>query len=100
MVFVEIEQKYRLKDPAKVRVLLKKLGAKKIAGGTETNEFFDREAPELGVEPLSAKEVKSYYREDALIWKLYLSMRKTDRFLKTRLSRKGYPYILPGKIKR
>jgi hypothetical protein len=66
----------------------------------ETNEFFDREAPELGVEPLSAKEVKSYYREDALIWKLYLSMRKTDRFLKTRLSRKGYPYILPGKIKR
>ena len=42
MSFVEIEQKYRLKDPAKVRVLLRKLGAKKVAGGIETNEFFDR----------------------------------------------------------
>ena len=38
----EIEQKYRLKDPAKVRAVLKKMGARKIAGGSETNEFFDR----------------------------------------------------------
>lgn len=66
----------------------------------EANDFFENEAPQLGVEPLSEKEVRSYYREDAIIWRLYLSMRKADRFLKTRLSRKGYPYILPGKIKR
>lgn len=64
------------------------------------NEFLAGEAADLGVEPLSVKGVKSYYREDALIWTLYLSMRKTDRFLRTRLLRKGYPYILPGKIKR
>lgn len=42
MSFFEIEQKYRLKDPAKVRRTLKKIGALKIAGGIETNEFFDR----------------------------------------------------------
>lgn len=42
MGFFEIEQKYRLKDPAKVRAILRKLGARKIAGGSETNEFFDR----------------------------------------------------------
>lgn len=66
----------------------------------EANNFFDSEAPELAVEPLNEKEIRSYYRQDALIWKLYLSMRKTDRFMRTRLSRRGYPYILPGKIKR
>ncbi|MHB8896562.1 MAG: DUF6206 family protein [Candidatus Geothermincolia bacterium] len=65
-----------------------------------TNDFFENEVPELGIEPITAAEVKSYYREDAIIWRLYLSMRRTDRFLRTRLARKGYPYILPGKIKR
>ncbi|MBU9888894.1 MAG: class IV adenylate cyclase [Candidatus Omnitrophica bacterium] len=42
MKFLEIEQKYRLKDPRKVRALLKKAGAKKIRQGTEFNEFFDK----------------------------------------------------------
>jgi hypothetical protein len=64
------------------------------------NEFFDGEAKALDVAPLTEKEIKSYYREDAMIWRLYLAMRKTDRFLTTRVMRKGYPYILPGKIKR
>ncbi len=42
MEFFEIEQKYRLKNPAKVRAFLRKFGARKIAGGSETNEFFDQ----------------------------------------------------------
>ena len=43
MKLFEIEQKYRVKDPKAVRVLLKKFGAQKIAGGPEKNEFFDRQ---------------------------------------------------------
>lgn len=39
----EIEQKYRVKNPMQIRAILKELGAKKIAGGSETNEFFDRQ---------------------------------------------------------
>jgi len=66
----------------------------------EANDFFETEARGLGVEPITMKQVKSYYREDALIWTLYLSMRKVDRFLRTRIMRKEYPYILPGRIKR
>ena len=66
----------------------------------EANDFFSKEAAGLEVAPLTEKEVRSYYREDALIWRLYLGMRKVDRFLQTRVMRKGYPYILPGKIKR
>jgi predicted adenylyl cyclase CyaB len=43
MPFFETEQKYRLKDPAKARKLLGKLGARKIASGLESNEFYDRD---------------------------------------------------------
>ncbi len=64
------------------------------------NDFFANEARELEIKPITFKEVKSYYREDALIWSTYLSMRKLDRFLHTRILRRDYPYILPGKIKR
>jgi Family of unknown function (DUF6206) len=64
------------------------------------NDFLANEAAGLKVEPISEKEVHSYYREDAVIWRLYLSARRIDRFLKTRLLRRDYPYILPGKIKR
>ncbi len=39
----EVEQKYRVQDPKAIRVLLKKIGARKISGGAESNEFFDRE---------------------------------------------------------
>lgn len=39
----EVEQKYRIKDPKAIRALLKKIGAGKISGGFESNEFFDRE---------------------------------------------------------
>ena len=42
MAFLEIEQKYRLKSPAKVRALLKKLKAKKVLSGDESNEFYDK----------------------------------------------------------
>jgi hypothetical protein len=72
-----------------------------IGGLVETaNSFFTGEAADLGVAPLTEKEIRSYYREDALIWRLYLGMRRFDRFLRTRVARKGYRYILPGKIKR
>jgi predicted adenylyl cyclase CyaB len=43
MKLFEVEQKYRVKEPKAIRALLRDLGAKKIAGGVETNEFFDRD---------------------------------------------------------
>ena len=42
MGFFEIEQKYRLKDPAKLRAILRKIGAKRVASGVEINEFYDK----------------------------------------------------------
>lgn len=49
---------------------------------------------------LAAKEVEKYYREDKLIWSLFLAFRKIDRWLKTSVFRKRYEFILPDKINR
>jgi hypothetical protein len=64
------------------------------------NRFFADEAADLGLQPIDEQQVRSYYREDALIWSLYLSMRKVDRFIRRRLLRRDYPYILPERVKR
>lgn len=69
-------------------------------GVRAVNQFLATRAREFDIAPLTEKEVRDYYREDALIWSLYLAMRKVDRFLRTRLLRGEYPYILPEKIVR
>ncbi|MDD5748937.1 MAG: DUF6206 family protein [Actinomycetota bacterium] len=65
-----------------------------------TNEFFSTESKDLDVKPVSMAEIGSYYRRDASIWRVYLSLRKLDRFLRAKILNKGYPYILPEKIRR
>lgn len=49
--------------------------------------------------PIQTEEVRAYYREDALIWRLYLAFRKVDRVLH-RLRGAPYPYVLPARITR
>ena len=66
---------------------------------TITNEFFSSEINSGEFKPVFEKEVKSYYQEDALIWRIYLAFRRIDRRLHLWRGR-DYPYILPGKIKR
>ncbi|MBN2298560.1 MAG: hypothetical protein JXM72_08195 [Deltaproteobacteria bacterium] len=64
------------------------------------NNFFATELAQFHLKPITLKEVRSYYREDAFIWSLYLALRRFDRFLHTKILRKPYQYILPGKIRR
>ena len=52
------------------------------------------------IEPLTEKEVAKYYRQDKLIWTLYLAFRRLDRWFATKLFRRRYEFILPGRIKR
>jgi hypothetical protein len=51
-------------------------------------------------ESITLKQVEKYYREDKLIWTLFLAFRRIDRWLTTKMFRKRYEFILPGKIKR
>ena len=53
-----------------------------------------------GLEPLNKKQIESYYREDKLIWRLFLGLRRLDRLIKTNILSQRYVFILPGKIKR
>jgi hypothetical protein len=53
-----------------------------------------------GQTPLTKTEVDKYYKEDKLIWVVFLGLRRLDRFFTSRLLRKRYEFILPGKIKR
>lgn len=72
-----------------------------IPGAVDTvNRWLAAGGAGQAVEPLTAAELEAYYRQDARIWTLYLAARKVDRFLRVRLLRREYPYILPGKIER
>jgi len=53
-----------------------------------------------GQQPLNHREVEKYYKEDKLIWTLFLAFRRIDRWLTTRVFRKRYEFLLPGKIER
>jgi hypothetical protein len=53
-----------------------------------------------GLAPLSEAEVQSDYAFDARMWTYFQACRRTDRWLKTRLLRRRYEYILPEAIRR
>ncbi|MFX1324413.1 MAG: DUF6206 family protein [Promethearchaeota archaeon] len=64
------------------------------------NTFFKEEAKEFKIELINLTEVQKYYKSDANMWKIFQSVRKFDRFIKTKLLRKSYDFYLPGKIER
>jgi hypothetical protein len=79
---------YKEQRPELVPELVSVVGAF-LAGRSRPDDF----------ESITLDQVRSYYREDAWIWRLYLAFRRVDRTLH-RLLKKDYPYVLPGKIKR
>jgi len=50
--------------------------------------------------PVTVDEVRRYYEKDAGLLALYLRLRKADRFLRTRLLRRPYDYVLPERVDR
>jgi hypothetical protein len=64
------------------------------------NEFFSEEAVTPNIAPTNYEEIKKYYKEDSSIWSLYLNLRKIHRFIRTKMLRKYYEFVLPGKIER
>ena len=53
-----------------------------------------------GFQPVQQREVEKYYKEDKLIWTLFLAFRRIDRWITTKILRKRYEFLLPGKIQR
>lgn len=52
---------------------------------------------EDGNDPITEEEVAKYYEEDRKIWLLFLSLRRADRWVKTKLFRRRYEFTLPLK---
>ncbi len=50
--------------------------------------------------PISRSEVDAYYQKDRLIWTAFSALRRVDRFVTTRILKKRYEFLLPGKVKR
>jgi len=64
------------------------------------NGFLSTEASSHDIAPITFKEVEDYYKDDASTWKLYLRMRRLHRFIRSKILRRYYAYILPGEIQR
>lgn len=64
------------------------------------NNFFSRISGDLDVSPITFEEVEKYYKSDASIWSIYLTTRKIHRFIRTKIFRSYYEFVLPGKIER
>ncbi|NQT64269.1 MAG: hypothetical protein HQ556_15015 [Candidatus Marinimicrobia bacterium] len=52
------------------------------------------------MDALDKQAIEAYYKEDKLIWRLFLGLRRIDRFIKSKLLGQRYEFVLPGKIKR
>ncbi len=52
-----------------------------------------------GLDRLTAGDVRGYYKQDRIIWIVFLAFRRLDRLFKRLLGRR-YEFILPGRIRR
>jgi hypothetical protein len=64
------------------------------------NSYLVKENLNTRIQALEKTEIDRYYKNDAFIWSLFLSLRRIDRFMKTKVFRQRYNFILPGKISR
>ncbi|MFX0084494.1 MAG: DUF6206 family protein [Candidatus Hodarchaeota archaeon] len=67
------------------------------------NTFFKEEVSQLEIPPISYDEIYSYYNGflgDKQIWVIFQNARRIDRYLQTKMLKKGYDFYLPNKIKR
>ncbi len=50
--------------------------------------------------PITDKKIDRYYRNDAVMWEVLQRLRKSDRWWQRTVRRRGYPFLLPGKVDR
>jgi len=66
----------------------------------DINRLIKEEMSYIEIEPLSLKELESYYKGDKRIWVIFQTMRRWDRFIRAKIFRRRYNFYLPEKIKR
>ena len=51
-------------------------------------------------DPITAKEVDDYYRQDARLLGIFMQARRADRAIRTKILRQDYDFLLPGRVRR
>ena len=64
------------------------------------NQWLGGPGADLGARAITRQAVDGYYRKDAQLLELFLKVRRLDRFVRTRLLRQRYNFVLPGPIRR
>jgi hypothetical protein len=64
------------------------------------NRWLRGPGADLGAPTITRAAVDGYYRKDAQLLELFLKVRRLDRYVRTRLLRRRYNFILPGPIRR
>ena len=81
--------------------LLKEQAGHRLAVGlAAANQWLGNHPDLRGEAPITAAEVKAYYDADAATLESFLRVRRMDRFVRGRLLRRGYDFILPGRVQR
>jgi hypothetical protein len=83
------------------REVLRDLVANFIKEGVADKIPFGLEVVNHRVEPaIDEAEVRSYYRQDAIMYAILQRLRRIDRAWQRRVRRRQYPFLLPGKVDR
>jgi hypothetical protein len=83
------------------REVLRDLVANFIKEGVAEKIPFGLEVVNQRVEPaIDEAEVRSYYRQDAIMYAILQRLRRIDRAWQRRARRRQYPFLLPGKVER
>lgn len=64
------------------------------------NRWLAEDVAGFDTRPIERADVDRYYQRDAKTLELYLRARRLDRFVRTRLLRQRYDFVLPGRIRR
>lgn len=64
------------------------------AGIAAANEWL------AGSHPIAEPEVRRYYEKDAGTLELFLRVRRADRWIRTKILRQPYDFVLPGRVSR
>lgn len=79
-------------------------GHRLAAGLAAANSWLDADGrsgmARVGAGTVTEPEVRHYYRQDAQTLQLFVRVRRADRWVRTRLMRRQYDFILPGSVDR
>ena len=64
------------------------------------NAWLARQSWKHDSRPIATADIDAYYKSDAGLLELVMKIRRCDRFVVTRILRRPYNYVLPGKIAR